>query len=56
MGGPMASSKSLQNNYRLLARLSRTAGTCSSVYRPGENYCGSQSEFEQLLNSFDKEK
>jgi len=58
MGGPMASSKSLQNNYRLLGAI--VEGPGGNVFikftGPAKTIAASQSEFEQLLNSFDKEK
>jgi len=58
MGGPMASSKSLLNNYRLLGAI--VEGPGGNVFikftGPAKTIAASQSEFEQLLNSFDKEK
>lgn len=58
MGGPMASSKSVQNNYRLLGAIIEGPG--GNVFikftGPAKTIASSQAQFEQLLNSFDKEK
>ena len=57
MGGPMAASKSVQNNYRLLGAIIEGPG--GNVFLkftgPAKTISASQSEFEQLLNSFEKE-
>jgi hypothetical protein len=58
MGGPMASSKSVQNNYRLLGAI--VEGPVGNVFvkftGPAKTIAASQPRFEELLNSFDKEK
>jgi len=58
MGGPMASSKSVQSNYRLLGAI--VEGPGGNVFikfaGPAKTIAASQAEFEQLLDSFDKEK
>jgi hypothetical protein len=58
MGGPMASSKSVQSNYRLLGAI--VEGPGGNVFikfiGPAKTIAASQAEFEQLLNSVDKEK
>ena len=58
MGGPMALSKSVQNNYRLLGAI--VEGPGGNVFikftGPAKTIAASQAKFEQLLNSFDKEK
>jgi hypothetical protein len=58
MGGPMALSKSVQNNYRLLGAIVKGPG--GNVFikftGPVKSITASQAEFEQFLNSFDKEK
>jgi hypothetical protein len=58
MGGPMASSKSVQSNYRLLGAI--VEGPSGNVFikftGPAKTIAASQAEFEQFLNSFDKEK
>jgi len=58
MGGPMAPSKSVQNNYRLLGAIFEGPG--GNVFikftGPAKTIAASQAAFEQLLNSFDKEK
>ena len=57
MGGPMAASKSLQNNYRLLGAI--VEGPGGNVFikftGPAKTIAANQAEFEQFLNSFDKE-
>jgi hypothetical protein len=57
MGGPMASSKSVQTNYRLLGAI--VEGPRGNVFikftGPAKTIAANQAEFEQLLNSFDKE-
>jgi len=56
MGGPMAQSKSVQNNYRLLGAI--VEGPGGNVFikftGPSKTITASQTKFEQLLNSFDK--
>jgi hypothetical protein len=58
MGGPMASAKSVQSNYRLLGAI--VEGPGGNVFikftGPAKTIAASQADFEQLLNSFDKEK
>ena len=58
MGGPMAASKSVLNNYRLLGAI--VEGPSGNVFikftGPVKTIAASQAEFEQLLNSFDREK
>ncbi|MGA3088453.1 MAG: hypothetical protein ABSD75_07555 [Terriglobales bacterium] len=58
MGGPMASSKSVLTNYRLLGAI--VEGPGGNVFvkfvGPAKSVAASQSAFEQLLNSFDTEK
>lgn len=58
MGGPMAPSKSVQNNYRLLGAIFE--GPAGNVFikftGPAKTIAASAAKFEQLLNSFDKEK
>ena len=58
MGGPMAQSKTVQHNYRLLGAI--VEGPDGNVFikftGPAETVTARQPEFEQLLNSFDKEK
>jgi hypothetical protein len=58
MGGPTAASKSVQNNYRLLGAI--VEGPGGNVFikftGPAKTIAASQARFEQLLNSFDKEK
>jgi hypothetical protein len=58
MGGPMASSKSMLSNYRLLGAIIEGAG--GNVFikftGPAKTIVASEAKFEQLLNSFDKEK
>ncbi|HEY1271917.1 MAG TPA: hypothetical protein VGF08_08025 [Terriglobales bacterium] len=58
MGGPMAASKSVQSNYRLLGAI--VEGPGGNVFikftGPSKTIAERQSEFEQLLGSFDKEK
>ena len=57
MGGPMAQSKTTQHNYRLLGAI--VEGPDGNVFikftGPAETISARQTEFEQLLNSFDKE-
>jgi hypothetical protein len=57
MGGPMAASKSVQKNYRLLGAI--VEGPGGNVFLkftgPAKTIAARQSDFEQLLNSFDKE-
>ena len=57
MGGPMAPSKSVQKNYRLLGAI--VEGPGGNVFikftGPAKTIAASQSAFEQLLNSFDIE-
>lgn len=58
MGGPMTSSKSVQSNYRLMGAI--VEGPAGNVFLkftgPAKTVAAHQSEFEQLLNSFEKEK
>jgi hypothetical protein len=58
MGGPMATSKSVLPNYRLLGAI--VEGPDGNVFikftGPAKTIAAHQSEFEQLLNSFEKEK
>jgi len=58
MGGPMAASKSVQKNYRLLGAIIEGPG--GNVFikftGPAKTIAVSQAKFEQLLNSFEKEK
>jgi hypothetical protein len=58
MGGPMAPSRSVQNNYCLLGAI--VEGPGGNVFvkftGPAKTIAASQAEFERLLNSFDKEK
>lgn len=57
MGGPMAASKSVQSNYRLLGAI--IVGPDGNVFikltGPAKTVAASQAEFEKLLNSFDRE-
>ena len=57
MGGPMAMSKSVQKNYRLLGAIIEGPG--GNVFikftGPAKTIAARQTEFGQLLNSFDKE-
>jgi hypothetical protein len=57
MGGPMAASKSVQSNYRLLGAI--VEGPGGNVFLkftgPAKTIAASQPGFEKLLNSFDKE-
>ena len=58
MGGPMMASKSVQKNYRLLGAI--VEGPNGNVFvkltGPAKTVAAKRSEFEQLLNSFEKEK
>jgi hypothetical protein len=58
MGGPMVSSKSVQSNYRLLGAI--VEGPGGNVFikftGPARTIAASQAEFEQLLNSVEREK
>jgi len=58
MGGPMAPSKSVQKNYRLLGAI--IEGPAGNVFvkftGPAKTVAARQAEFEQFLNSFEKEK
>ena len=58
MGGPMAASKSVHSNYRLLGAIIEGPG--GNVFLkftgPARTIAARRPEFEQLLNSFDKEK
>jgi hypothetical protein len=57
MGGPMAASKSVQYSYRLLGAI--VEGPDGNVFikftGPAKTIAASQAEFEQFLNSFEKE-
>ncbi len=58
MGGPIASSKSVQHNYRLLGAI--VEGPGGNVFikftGPAKTIAASRAALEQLLNSFDIEK
>jgi len=58
MGGPMAASTTVQNNYRLLGAIIEGPG--GNVFikftGPAKTIAASQAQFEQLLNSVDKER
>lgn len=58
MGGPMASAKSVQSNYRLLGAIIEGPG--GNVFikftGPAKTIAASETDFEQLLDSFDKEQ
>jgi hypothetical protein len=58
MGGPMAASKSVAKNYRLLGAI--VEGPDGNVFikltGPAKTVAARRLEFEQLLNSFEKEK
>jgi hypothetical protein len=58
MGGPMAASKAVHNNYRLLGAIIEGPG--GNVFLkftgPAKTIAASQEDFEKLVNSFDKEK
>jgi hypothetical protein len=58
MGGPMAASKSVQSNYRLLGAI--VEGPDGNVFikftGPAKTIAARQPDFEKLLNSVDKEK
>jgi hypothetical protein len=58
MGGPMSTSKSVQNHYRLLGAIIEGPGGNVFVKftGPAKTVASNQPRFEQLLNSFDKEK
>jgi hypothetical protein len=58
MGGPMAASKSVQNNYRLLGAILEGPGGNVFVKftGPAKTVASNQPRFEQLLISFDKER
>jgi hypothetical protein len=57
MGGPMATSKSVEKNYRLLGAI--VEGPGGNVFikftGPAKTIAASQAAFEQLLNSFEIE-
>jgi hypothetical protein len=57
MGGPMAASRTVQSNYRLLGAI--VEGPDGNVFikftGPAKTIAANQAAFEQLLNSFDKE-
>jgi hypothetical protein len=57
MGGPMAASKSLQSNYRLLGAIIEGPGgnVFIKLTGPAKTIAASQAEFENLLDSFEKE-
>ncbi|MFZ0684095.1 MAG: hypothetical protein WAM89_01010 [Terriglobales bacterium] len=56
MGGPMAASKTVQHNYRLLGAI--VEGPGGNVFikftGPAKTVAASQDKFEQLINSFQK--
>jgi len=58
MGGPMAASKTVQSNYRLLGAI--VEGPDGNVFikftGPAKTIAANQPAFEQLLNSFHKQK
>jgi hypothetical protein len=58
MGGPMVPSTTVQNNYRLLGAIIEGPG--GNVFikftGPAKTIAATQAQFEQLLNSFDKER
>ena len=58
MGGPMAASKAVHNNYRLLGAIIEGPG--GNVFLkftgPAKTIAVSQADFEKLVNSFEKEK
>jgi len=58
MGGPMAASKAVHNNYRLLGAIIEGPG--GNVFLkftgPAKTIAASQADFEKLVNSFEKEK
>jgi hypothetical protein len=58
MGGPLAPSKSVQNNYRLLGAIveGRGGNVFIKFTGPAKTITATQAEFEQFLNSFDQEK
>lgn len=57
MGGPMAASKSVQSNYRLLGAIIEGPGgnVFIKLTGPAKTVASSQAEFEKLLDSFEKE-
>jgi hypothetical protein len=58
MGGPINSSKPVQSNYRLLGAI--VEGPGGNVFikfaGPAKTIAANQAKFDQLVNSFDKEK
>ncbi len=58
MGGPMAASKSVQSGYRLLGAIVKGPG--GNIFLkftgPAKTIAANQKKFEQLLDSFDKER
>ena len=58
MGGPMAQSKTVQHNYRLLGAIVEAPDGNVFIKFTGsaKTIAARQPEFEQLLNSFEKEK
>ena len=58
MGGPMAASKAVHNNYRLLGAIIEGPG--GNVFLkftgPAKTVAASQTDFEKLVDSFEKEK
>lgn len=58
MGGPMAATNSVAKNYRLLgAIIEAPAGSIFIKFTgPAKTMAARQAEFEQMLNSLDKEK
>jgi hypothetical protein len=57
MGGPMAASKSVQSDYRLLGAIVEApdGNVFIKLTGPAKTVAASQAEFEKLLNSFEKE-
>jgi hypothetical protein len=57
MGGPMAASKSVQSNYRLLGAIVEQAegNVFIKFTGPAKTMAAHEAEFEQFLNSFQKE-
>lgn len=58
MGGPMAVSRMVQKNYRLLGAIIEGVGgnVFVKLTGPAKTVAVRQAEFEQLLNSFEREK
>ena len=58
MGGPMAASKSVHTNYRLLGAIIEGPG--GNVFLkftgPAKTIAANEADFEKLVNSFEKDK